>query len=250
MRTRLASPTPATAPPTTAEARRTSRRTGAAYLGIVVCGLVAEFVVRMSLVSPDDANATAHAIADLEQLFLGGVAADVAMIALDVVVAVGLFRLLRHLDRRLAVVATASRLVQAAILTVNLVNPLRALGHARDAVDGASGAADRALAAMEAHALVYDVALIAFAISCLAVARLLLGSGTAPAWLAHGMTATGVVYLVGSLAAVLAPGLSVAIDPFYLVAIIVEPAFAVWLVVRGSRLAEPGPSRTPALAGA
>ncbi|MBY5163644.1 DUF4386 domain-containing protein [Salsipaludibacter albus] len=226
-------------------ARPTARTTGLAYLGIVLCGLFAEFVVRMSLVSPGDAVATAESIAASPWLFGSGIGADVVMIALDVTVAFGLYRLLRHVDERLALVATVARLVQAAVLTANLVNPLRALGHARDAVAGVPGAADAALGAMETHALVYDVGLIAFAVSCLAVARLLSTTGVVPRLLWLGMAATGVVYLVGSLAAVFAPTLSAAIDPFYLVAIVVEPAFALWLVLRGRRL-EPTTAPAPA----
>ena len=215
---------------------RTARRTGLAYLGIVLCGLYAEFFVRMSLLVPDDASATARAISNSRELFLSGVGADVVMIALDVAVGIGIYRLLRHVDHGLAVVATVTRFIQAAILTVNLVNPVRALGHASDAVTGVPGAAQQALAAMETHALVYDVGLLAFAVSCLAVARLLRDAGVVPHLLWRGMAATGVVYLVGSFAAVFAPSLSAAIDPFYVIAIVVEPAFALWLVVRGRRL--------------
>ena len=102
---------------------------------------------------------------------------------------------------------------------------------------------------METHALVYDVALIAFAVSCLALARLLRASGVVPQLLWRGMAVTGVVYLVGSSAAVLAPSLSAAIDPFYAIAIVVEPAFALWLVLRGRRL-EPSRVRPPASAAA
>lgn len=229
---------------------RTSRVTGAAYLGIVVCGLFAEFFVRMSLIAPGDPAATARAIADSERLFLGGIAADVQMIALDVIVAFGLFRLLRRVDERIAIIATVSRLVQAMILTVNLVNPIRALGFARDSVEGVPDAAERALAAMETHALVYDIGLIAFALSCIAVAYLLRRSGVVPVLLARGMAATGVVYLLGSLAAVFAPGWSAAIDPFYFVAIVVEPAFALWLVIRGARLGQAGANVSPVVASA
>lgn len=216
---------------------RTARRTGGAYLGIVGAGLFAEFAVRMSLVTPDDPAATARAIADSQALFVSGVGADVAMIGLDIAVGIGLFRLLRHVDERLAVIATVSRFVQAAVLTVNLINPVRALGFARTAADGTVGSAGQALAAMETHALVYDIGLIAFAVSCLAVARLLSRSGETPKLLPRGMAATGVVYLVGSLAALFAPGVSSVIDPLYGIAIVVEPAFAIWLIARGARLA-------------
>lgn len=222
-----------------------ARRTGLAYLGIIATGVFAEFAVRGSLVDTDDAAETARNIAESPGLFSVGIGADVAMIAFDVVVAVGLFGLLRHVDRRLALGAMVLRLVQGAILAVNLVNLARALGLARDAVgdDGSvlAGPAQDALDAVEAHALGYDVGLIAFGFSCLVLGRLLAASGVVSRWLATGMSVTGVVYLAGSFAAVFAPGLSTAIDPFYGIALVVELAFAVRLLTRGldARRVEP-----------
>ena len=67
--------------------RPTARTTGLAYLGIVLCGLFAEFFVRMSLVTSGDAAAMAEAIAASPRLFNAGIGADVLMIALDVAVA-------------------------------------------------------------------------------------------------------------------------------------------------------------------
>ncbi len=214
-----------------------ARRTGLAYLGIIVTGIFAEFVVRGSLVDAADPIGTARNIAGSPGLFGVGIGADVAMIVLDVVVAVGLFRLLAGVNRRLALATTVLRLVQGAVLAVNLVNLLAALAFARDAVgaDGTilPGPARDALDAVERHALGYDAGLIAFGLSCLVLGRLLSTSGLVSRTLAVGMSATGVVYVTGSLAALFAPGLSTVIDPFYVVPLVVETAFAVRLVARG-----------------
>ena len=174
--------------------------------------------------------------ADAPGLFGVGIGADVMMILLDVTVAIGLFRLLRSVDRRLALSAMVLRLIQGAVIGVNLLNLVGALGSAQDATAGATvlaGPARDALDAVERHALGYDVGLIAFGLSCLVLGRLLRTSGSAPRWIAVGMSVTGVVYLVGSAAALLAPGLSAVIDPFYLIAFVVELAFAVRLVRHG-----------------
>jgi hypothetical protein len=63
-----------------------------------------------------------------------------------------------------------------------------------------------------------------------------------PRLLAWGMAATGVVYLVGSFAALFAPSASSAIEPFYVICLVVELAFAIRLVTRG--LANPDPTST------
>lgn len=213
---------------------RLARRTGLAYLGIIATGIFAEFVVRGSLVVEGDPIATADNIAESPALFGAGITADVLMVALDVTVAIGLFRLLRHVDRRLALRTTALRLVQGAVIAFNLVNLLSALGFARRAVgvggETLAGPAQDALAAVERHALGYDVGLIAFGLSCLVLGRLLAMSGLVSRRLAIGMSATGVVYLAGSLAALFAPGLSAAIDPFYVIPFVVELAFAIRLI--------------------
>ena len=223
--------------PTHGRQERLARRTGVAYLGIIATGVFAEFAVRGSLIADDDPITTADNIAASPGLFGLGIGADVVMIALDVVVAFGLFGLLRHVDRRLALTATVLRLVQGAVIAVTLVNLAQALGFARDAVgvDGAvlAGPAQDALDAVERHALGYDAGLIAFGLSTLVLARILATSRLVSRPLALGMYATGVVYLVGSFAALFAPGMSTAVDPFYAIPLVVELAFAIRLVTRG-----------------
>ena len=81
--------------------------------------------------------------------------------------------------------------------------------------------------------------LIAFGLACVTLGRLLRRAKVGPRLIALGLSATGVVYLVGSFAAVFAPSVSAALDPFYGIAIVVEPAVAIWLIVVGSRRATP-----------
>lgn len=240
--------------PTSTRSARTrpsplARRTGIAYLGIIGTGIFAEFAVRSSLVVDDDPVATAENIAASPGLFGVGIGADVVMIVLDVVVAFGLLGLLRHVNRRLAITATALRLVQGAVIAVNLLNLTRALGLARDAVgDGgtvAGGLAQDALDAVERHALGYDVGLIAFGLSCIVLARILAEGRLVPRVLSYGMAATGVVYLVGSFSALFAPSAGTVIEPLYLLPFVVELAFAIRLVTRGLDAPTPAPAPDP-----
>ena len=229
--------------------RSVARRTGMAYVGIITTGIFAEFAVRGSLVVDDDAVATARNIADAPGLFGLGIAADLVMVALDVVVAVGLLRLLREVSERRATLATGFRLLQGGVIALNLVNLVMALRLADRAVgpDGTivAGTAADALAAVERHALGYDVGLIAFGVSSLVLGGLLSMVPGVSRFLALGMSITGVVYLVGSFAALFAPDLATTIDPFYGIAVIVESAFAIRLLTRGldarRPVAEPRP---------
>ncbi len=69
--------------------------------------------------------------------------------------------------------------------------------------------------------------------SCLVLARLLIAGNQVPRLLAWGMAATGGIYVVGSFAALFAPGASSVIEPFYAICLVVELAFAIRLVTRG-----------------
>lgn len=238
----------------TRQPSRLSRRTGIAYLGIIATGIFAEFAVRSSLIVDDDPIQTAANIADSPGLFRLGISADVVMIGFDVVVALGLLGLLRHVDRRLAITATALRLIQGAVIAVNLLNLTDALDAADRAV-GADGsvipaAAREALDAVEAHAVGYDIGLIAFALSCIVIARLLAIGNLTSRFFVWGMAATGAVYLIGSSVAVLAPDSSALVDPLYVIPLVVELAFAVLLITRGlsntSDTTRPHPVAIPA----
>jgi hypothetical protein len=101
---------------------------------------------------------------------------------------------------------------------------------------------------METFAVTYDVALIFFGLACLALGRLLALSRAVPTIIAVAITVTGLVYLVGSFDVVLGWGLSSLIDPLYGIAVVAEPAFAIWLIVKGRALTVPDVPAAPALA--
>jgi hypothetical protein len=205
----------------------------------------------MSLVVPGDAATTAANIADSAGLFRAGIVADLAMIALDVGVAVGLYALLRHVNRPLATAAAAFRLIQAAILGANLMNLADALHWATSTtVGGIDPAATQrlVLASMELHSVVYDLGLVFFGIACLLLGHLLGVSRQVPRLLARGLTTTGMVYLVGTTAIVLAPDVAATLDPMYGIAVVAELAIAGWLALKG--VAPTPAGRTPAVATA
>ena len=64
------------------------------------------------------------------------------------------------------------------------------------------------------------------------------------------MAATGVIYLVGSFAALFAPSASSVIEPFYAICLVVELAFAIRLVTRGLATPSHTTTRRPATVAA
>jgi hypothetical protein len=117
-----------------------ARIAGLLYLVIFVCGIFSEVFVRARLVVDADPAATADNIVTSAGLFRLGFASDLVMVVADGALAVVLFLLLTPVSVGLSLAAAAFRLVQAAILGLNLLHHFMALqvldgGSAYDSFD-------------------------------------------------------------------------------------------------------------------
>jgi hypothetical protein len=109
-------------------AQRTARLTGLLYLVVIVTAGFSQGVVRASLITPGDAAATAANIRASEMLFRAGFVADLVAFLSDVGVSILLYVLLRPVNRTVALMAAAFRLLaHPAIAAVNLLNHFGAL---------------------------------------------------------------------------------------------------------------------------
>ncbi len=206
------------------------RPAGAAYLVIIAAGLFAELGVRMPLTVAGDPTATWANVAAKLPLFRLGLAADAVMILADVALAVLLYAIFRATQPQVALAAMALRLVQAAIIGASLLASLAAVL----LVARGTPAPDTLALLMEVHAQGYDFGLIFFGANTLLTVWLACRSGLFPAWLAALLGGAGIVYLVGSFTALLAPGINALIQPAYGLPVIAETAFALMLL-RGAR---------------
>lgn len=204
---------------------------GLAYLAIIVLGLGAELAVRQTLVVPGDAEATAQAILGAPGLWRAGIAADLGMVAADIVLALMLYLLLRPAGAGLALLATGLRLAQAAVIAANLLNPLQALL----VLQGGPGGEGRALSLIETHAYGYDMGLFFFALACLLLGVLIRRSPLLPGWLGWAVSLAGLIYLTGSTLRLFAPEAYNAFAPAYGLTILAETAFAILLLRLGLR---------------
>lgn len=212
-----------------------TRLAGVLYLAIIVLGIWSEMFVRSALIAPGDAAATATNILGSNGLFHLSFAADAIMALCDVAVGVLLYQLLKPVDRTLSLAAMAFRLMQTAIISVNLLNhfaailllfcPEYAAGFGGDFVN------TQVLLFLDIQAHGYGLGLIFFGISCILLGTLIVRSGYVPKTLGYLAAAAGVVYLVGSAAMFIAPDTLPVIEPFYLVPVVSESALALWLLV-------------------
>ncbi|MFZ2102165.1 MAG: DUF4386 domain-containing protein [Oricola sp.] len=213
-------------PPDTSPARL-ARIAGALYAVIIIFGLWSEVAVRSALIVPGDAAATAANVVANEGLFRLSFAADTLMALADVGLAVLLFVLLRPVNAALALTAMAFRLVQAAIIGASLIHQQLAI------LLAANGNETLAMQFLAAHAAGYDLGLVFFGIACLLLGWLIVSSRFLPRALGWLVMAAGPVYLVGSFLRFLAPAHVEAFAPAYVICVLAETAFCLWLLVRG-----------------
>jgi hypothetical protein len=216
---------------------RLARIAGALYLAIIVCGVWSDGFVRSRLVVSGDAQQTAGNILGSQGLFRMSFVADSIMILCDVALAVFLFELLRGVGRMVALLATAFRLTQAAVLGLNLLNQHLALALLTAPANGAAlePTSRDALALLfaEAQAYGYDLGLLFFGICCLLTGYLVFRSGFLPRWIGVLVAASGPVYLAGSYLRFLWPAGAEGFQTAYVLPLIAETAFCLWLLVKG-----------------
>jgi Domain of unknown function (DUF4386) len=102
--------------------RNAARAVGGAYLLTSALAYFAEFQVRARLIDYRSAAETFANILSSEHLFRWGLAADILTFALDVIIIVGSYLILRPVSRSLATFGIAWRLVETAVVAVMAIN--------------------------------------------------------------------------------------------------------------------------------
>lgn len=215
--------------------RRYARIAGGFYVVIIVLGIWGEFFVRAALVVAGDPAATGANIAANPALTRFGFTADSIMAMCDVAVAVLLYVLLKPVNAVVALAALAFHLVQTAVLGTNLWNQYEALLIVSGALGAFAVEQQQALAllAHSAHSHNYDIGLLFFGVSGILTGYLVFRSDYLPRVIGVLLVAAGVVYLVGTYLRFWVPEAVGAFEMVYMVPLIAETSFALWLLVRG-----------------
>lgn len=206
--------------------RQQVRLAGLCYLIIILCGVGSEVGLRGPLIDLGSAEATAMAIGAETLRFRLSIMADVVMALADAALAVLLFLMFRAVSGALALCALIFRLLQCGLIAAGLLN-LQAALLVEDV--------DLALSFIALHAYGYDLGLIFFAVNCLLIAVLIIRSGFVPRILGVGIGLSGLVYLTGSVLHFLAPDWHGLIAPAYVIPLIAETAFCLWLLFLAGR---------------
>lgn len=202
--------------------QRQAQLAGLCYLVIILCGVGSEVALRGPLIVLGSVEATLQAITAETLRFRLSIMVDVVMALADAALAVLLFLMFRPVSAGLALGALVFRLLQSGIIAVGLLNLQAAL-----IVDNA----DLSLSFITLHAYGYDLGLIFFAVNCFLTARLINSSTFVPRLLGLGIGLSGLVYLTGSVLRFLAPDLHGLVAPAYVLPLIAETAFCLWLLI-------------------
>lgn len=212
---------------------------GLLYVLIIVFGIFGEALLRAPAIVAGDAEATAANIVASGGGFYLSLATDLGMLLCDVAVAVLLFVIFRPVSRTGAFLSAGFRLTQTAILGVNLLNLYAgaSLVMQEGNLAGFSSEQTHALALffLELQSTGYDLGLFFFAMTCFVFGWLIVRAAFAPKALGYIVAAAGAVYLAGSTSAFFAPEYREVIAYAYVIPVIAEVWFAVWLLTRGLR---------------
>lgn len=216
-----------------------ARVAGLLYLAIIICGIFSEVFVRGTLITTGEPAATAKNILASQSLFRLGFASDTVMVMCDVALAVLLFMLFQRVNETIALMAMIFRLVQAAVLSVNLMNHYGAL-LILQAGDSGSGLSTDQTASLSQFLLTYqahgyDLGLVFFGVNCLLTGWLIWKATAIPKSLGALIGLAGLVYLAGSYLRFLAPDLQARFEPAYAVPLVAELTFCLWLLTRRSK---------------
>ena len=147
-----------------ASQRKAATVVGFSYLFALPPAIFAEFYVRAQLIAFDNAAQTAQNIMAHERLFRLGIASNLTVFAVDVVLIIALYVVLMPVNRSLALLATGWGLIETAILvfvTLRDFEVLRILSGA-DYLQAFEASRLQALArlSLSAHADAYNVGLV------------------------------------------------------------------------------------------
>ena len=228
-------PMPITTPPTASRPtapRRLARGIGVLYLLLTGLAMVGPLTIQ-SLTVVGDPSATAANVAASSGRFALALAAWVAIVVVDVVIALGLYVLLRHVGKGLSMLAAGFRILYSVVMAGLMVNLFEA-GHLLLADSPTSADMDRAQAALETFGTGFLVALVFFSVHLVLVGALFLRTSYLPRLLSLFVVLAGAGYMIDSLA-------KLTVDSYggVLAAVVLTPAMigevglALWLTIRG-----------------
>ena len=218
---------------------RTARLAGLLYLLVVLAAPLRLLYVPNTLFVSGNAAATAHNITAHESLFRFGIAGDLFTGVVSLLLALALYRLLRGVDKSLAILMVALGIWDTPFYFINAVNDAAALILAHGAgFFGAFSEAQRDALTMlflHLHDQFVVFAETFWGLWLLPLALLVFRSGFLPRLLGVWLFANGLAYMAQSIAGVLLPSFGDTLSNIAFPLQFGEVAFMLWLLTAGAR---------------
>ena len=220
--------------------KKTARMTGLFYLAIFFANIFVFIFVSGSLSVAGDAAATAENIRASESLYRSGVVSYLIVFLSEIGATILLYKLLAPVNKTVAMLMMANRLMQAAVHAVNLVNfifPLILINGGDYLTTFTAGQIDSlVLLFTDAHYYGVLVSEAFFAVSLFLLGYLVVKSELFPSILGIMLAIAGAGYVLDSFGIFLMPQnaalfANIMIAP----AIIAELSFTLWLLIKGIR---------------
>ena len=214
-----------------ASVRNASITAGVGLLLMSVLAGFGNFFAVVGLVTQRDAAQTAKDITASEGMFRFGIVSLLLVIALDVVIALALYRVFSPVNKSISLLAAALRLVYAGVFLVaigQLLGVLRLLS------------TDGYLSVFSADQL-WHAGLLLFGLHLLVIGYLAYRSGYVPRVLGVLLAIAGLGYVIDSFGVVLSQGTWTDVSSFTFLG---EFLLALWLVIWGRRITLTEPGRT------
>lgn len=191
--------------------KKTARLTGILYLLVIICAGFSQGYVRGTLFVPGDPETTLANIVASEGLFRLGLATDLIAFLLDAVISILLYQLLKEVNKTLAVIAAAFRLLaHPAIASLNLLNHYMAIETATSggylSALGMEQQETWTMLFLQAHNYGYLLAGAFFGIHCLLLGVLLYRSNLIPNIFGILMVIAAFGYLIETFGDIMVPG--------------------------------------------
>lgn len=222
-----------------------ARLAGWGYVAIFFLGVFANFFVLSRLVESGDPAVTLGNISDEEGVFRAGLVSFLVVFILDVAIAWALYVFFRGVGRDLSLLTAWFRLVYTVFLGVALVSFFLVLQLLNDeALQRASGAGQvDALVSLLLDAFNYAwlIGLACFGVHLILLGYLVLRSLNVPSVIGALLIVAGGAYLIDTLAHAMLASYEDYKDLFTAIvaipAVVGEMSFALWLLLRGTRVA-------------
>ena len=223
---------------------KAARVAGLGYIVIIILGIFAEFFVRSSLVTPEDATTTSNNITANDLLFRIGICSYLIMAVFDMVVAVALYILLKPVNNFLSLLAAMFRFVHASILGIalnNLFSVLQLLSGA-DYLTVFQIEQLNALVMLYLNSFSYGwlIGLVFFGLHCYVLGYLIIKSGYIPRIIGVLLIVASFGYLIDSFAHFLLSNYTNYEEIFIVIvavpALAAEVSLCLWLLFKGNKL--------------